>query len=273
MAPNLLESATQPTTTASNIFPTAIPSSKQPANTTTTEISPSTITPTTSPPNTNTLVLDPSLITNDIDRLRFEAAAYTQLPKPFSPNHPSPNSSPPPSSTDLISSPYNNPGHYLSLPTLPLPSILLAKALTALHPTVPHYATAHYTSALNFPHVLAVLRDLLHSEQQARGSWQRTSFYVVVFRSKLKTGVDVEWLYKLDYESHAEACASGGLLKYWFGKADGEGRNLATCMCFFPFRCLFLLHTTRAVFPITHAHSVNSTSRLSKGFLFSEMLN
>jgi hypothetical protein len=36
-------------------------------------------------------------------------------------------------------------------------------------------------------------------------------------------------LYKLDYESHAEACESGGLLKYWFGKADGERRNLATC--------------------------------------------
>ena len=30
--------------------------------------------------------------------------------------------------------------------------------------------------------------------------------------------------------SHAEATQSGGLLKYWFGVPDTEGRNLATCV-------------------------------------------
>ena len=74
--------------------------------------------------------------------------------------------------------------------------------------------------------MLSVLRDLARQDGVV---WQETSLYVVVFRSQLKDGIDNDWLYKLDYESHAEACESGGLLKYWFGKGDGERRNLATC--------------------------------------------
>jgi len=34
---------------------------------------------------------------------------------------------------------------------------------------------------------------------------------------------------ELDEGSHAEATKSGGLLKYWFGMPDEDGRNLATC--------------------------------------------
>jgi hypothetical protein len=45
----------------------------------------------------------------------------------------------------------------------------------------------------------------------------------------------------LDYESHREACESGGLLKYWFGGPSEERRNLATCkhLDIFPFRMFF----------------------------------
>jgi hypothetical protein len=100
-------------------------------------------------------------------------------------------------------------------------------ALTALKPARPDYATATYTEALNFDSVLDVLRTLVKSEG---AQWRETSFYVVTFRSKLKEGIDIDYLYKLDFESHREACESGGLLKYWFGKTDGERRNLATCM-------------------------------------------
>jgi hypothetical protein len=73
--------------------------------------------------------------------------------------------------------------------------------------------------------VLQILRTLIPTDF----AFPETSFYVVVFRSQLKPDIDQDRLYLLDYESHREACESGGLLKYWFGKADGERRNLATC--------------------------------------------
>lgn len=184
----------------------------------------------------NTFILNPAFVTQDFDLLRFSAAAHNQLPSSTSgPSTPDSNSDTdsshsPAYSTNLISSPYNNPGHYLSLPTLPTPSRLFALALTSLKPSRPDYATAPYTASLNFDTVLSVLRDLIQREGH---EWKATSFYVVAFRSRLNAGVDQEWLYKLDYESHREACESGGLLKYWFGKADlsenGERRNLATC--------------------------------------------
>ncbi|KAJ4405758.1 hypothetical protein N0V91_005065 [Didymella pomorum] len=188
--------------------------------------------------NTN-LVLHPSLITTHFDALRFEAAAYRQLssansrqttPKPASDSESgsASNALSPVYSTSLISSPYNTPGHYLDLSTLSTPSRLFALALTALRPTHPAYATKPYTSSLNFDVVLRALRQLAVQENF---EWKETSFYVVVFRSQLRPSADQDWLYKLDFESHREACESGGLLKYWFGKADleGERRNLATC--------------------------------------------
>ncbi|PSN65910.1 hypothetical protein BS50DRAFT_553982 [Corynespora cassiicola Philippines] len=170
--------------------------------------------------STGSNVLDPSLITQDFDQLRFHGAALNQLAIP------PPSSSNPQLSTHLISSPYNNPQHYLDLTTLPLPSVLLAKALTALHPSRPDYATAPYPSALNFAEVLELVRRFSADEGVP---WREASFYVVVFRSQLKAVIDNDYLYAVDYESHREACESGGLLKYWFGKPDGERRNLATC--------------------------------------------
>lgn len=187
-------------------------------------------------PHPSTFVLNPAFVTQDFDLLRFEAAAHHQLPS-FDSQSTTPDSSVDSEtdltlshvySTQLISSPYNTAGHYLDLTALSTPSRLFALALTALKPTRPDYATAPYTLSLNFPAVLSVLRSLLTKEGI---SWHTTSFYVVTFRSKLKQHVDQDWLYKLDFESHREACESGGLLKYWFGKADleGERRNLATC--------------------------------------------
>jgi hypothetical protein len=181
----------------------------------------------------NALVLNASFITQDFDLLRLEAAAFQQIPSITSTDLASKHitlndttSTSPAYSTLLISSPYNNPGHYLDLTTLTPPSLLFAKALTALKPRTPAYATVPYPSALNFDTVL----DVLHLAATAEGySYPETHFYVVVFRSQLKPAIDNDYLYKLDYESHREACESGGLLKYWFGKTDGERRNLATC--------------------------------------------
>ena len=197
-----------------------------------------------SPALRSAYLLHPDRITTDFDAHRFEAAAHGQLVcrdgSASSANSALLSTTPDPcskavagetSGSDLlISSPYNKPNHYLSLtfPGLPLQSVLLALALTALQPVVPTYATAPYTEALNLDTVLDVLRSLVESEGV---QWHEAKFYVVIFRSRLKERIDNEYLYKLDEESHAEACASGGLLKYWFGKSDAERRNLATCMC------------------------------------------
>jgi hypothetical protein len=178
-------------------------------------------------PESDTLVLNPAFITQEFDLLRFSAAAFDQLPKSTGDGAiKTPSSSSPAYSSLLISSPYNNPGHYLDLSTLTTPSLLFAKALTALAPNSSDYATALYTEALNFDRVFNLLQGL---SVEAGFEYPETQFYVVVFRSMLKEGIDQDWLYKLDYESHREACESGGLLKYWFGRANAERRNLATC--------------------------------------------
>lgn len=52
---------------------------------------------------------------------------------------------------------------------------------------------------------------------------------IVVFRSQVPPTTSRHALRDLDQESHAEAMKSGGLLKYWFGMPDADGRNLATC--------------------------------------------
>ena len=167
-------------------------------------------------------VQDPSEIPTDFDLLRFEGAAFNQLHVEDADDAKDAK----PTSTLLISSPYNSEGHFLDLTTLSTPFLLFAKALTALKPVRPDYATAEYTKALNFPAILDLLRDFA---TQAKYDWKSQTFYVVVFRSKLKEGIDSQLLYRLDCESHREACESGGLLKYWFGAPDAERRNLATC--------------------------------------------
>lgn len=222
-------------------LPAQAPNLKEP-NVKITELPPTPPSPNKSIPLRSITLRDPALITTEFDAHRFQAAAYTQLISAAVPKFPTqaPTPTTPPNSTpsdSLITSPYNKPGHYLSLstPPLPLPSLLLAVALTSLQPTLPTYATAHYTSALNLDVVLDVLCALVKREGL---KWPETRFYVVVFRSKLKDNIDNDYLYKLDEESHAEACASGGLLKYWFGKSDLERRNLATCM-FIPMFFLF----------------------------------
>ncbi|KAL1606337.1 hypothetical protein SLS60_003739 [Paraconiothyrium brasiliense] len=165
-------------------------------------------------------VLDPASVTQEFDELRFEAAASRQLDFPDTRDESAVRSS------QLISSPYNNPGHYLDLTTLDTPNLIFAKALTALKPLRSDYATAPYISSLDFPTVLSLVRSF---SQELNYTWKSHTFYVVIFRSQLKPDIDNDLLYKLDYESHREACESGGLLKYWFGKTDGERRNLATC--------------------------------------------
>lgn len=128
--------------------------------------------------------------------------------------------------THLISSPYPDFENQLRLDGLDLPYRLFAFALSALKPIREDYATAPYMESFNWPEVFALLRNLC---RKAGLEWQQREFYVVIFRSKLQENIDRARLGLLDQKSHQEACASGGLLKYWFGSPDEESRNLATC--------------------------------------------
>ena len=126
----------------------------------------------------------------------------------------------------LIVSPYTSPPHLLALSTLNDAQQLLAHALTNLEATHTGYATASYTSSFNWSTVISILRNLATSQEY---TWQHQHFYIVVFRSRIPPTTDRIHLGGLDRYAHAEAMKSGGLLKYWFGVPDAEGRNLATC--------------------------------------------
>ena len=128
--------------------------------------------------------------------------------------------------THIQSSPYDDPVNYLDLRDLATPERLLAIAMTHLKATRPEYATAPFLESFNWSEIFSILRKLC---QQSGIIWQRQEFYLVIFRSRLRTTADRNRLGELDKKSHEEACASGGLLHYWFGSTDAEMRNLATC--------------------------------------------
>lgn len=126
----------------------------------------------------------------------------------------------------LVVSPYSSNEHLLNLCTLDQPDRFMAVALQALEPVRCDFATCSYPDAFNWPHVMEKLASISAMNQRP---WRRQEFYVVIFRSQLQKEIDVELLFALDKQSHAEAMASGGLLKYWYGKPDLDRRNLATC--------------------------------------------
>lgn len=126
----------------------------------------------------------------------------------------------------LPSSPYIEDCHLLDLNTLDTQSRLMALALTTLHPKGPNYATNEYEDSLELDDLLVELEKLVRTKAIR---WSKQEFYVVEFRSQLKTEIDNDLLFRLDKESHREANISGGLLKYWYGEPDANRRNLATC--------------------------------------------
>lgn len=128
--------------------------------------------------------------------------------------------------TNIKSSPYDDPLNFLNLCGLDTQSRLFALALTQFNAIRFDYATADYMISFNFNIIFDTLRHLCSA---AGIEWKHQDFYVVIFRSQLRQGADRARLGQLDQMSHQEACASGGLLHYWFGSPDGEMRNLATC--------------------------------------------
>lgn len=126
----------------------------------------------------------------------------------------------------LVVSPYTSLSHLLDLRSLEISQQLLAKALTILEPVREDYATAPYIDSFNWASVFARLKSLIRQNDH---TWRQQYYYVVIFRSQIPPTTNRVELGELDQRSHAEATKSGGLLKYWFGMPDANGRNLATC--------------------------------------------
>ena len=151
------------------------------------------------------------------------AEVYQGNPNPASPANDSQRADP---AHHLIVSPYTTLPHLLDLRSLGEPQKLLAKSLTALQSIREDYATAPYHQSFNWDAVINQLKSLLETSKY---QWHHQHFYIVVFRSQIPPTTDRTHLIELDQRSHAEATKSGGLLKYWFGLPDENGRNLATC--------------------------------------------
>ncbi|KAG6014117.1 hypothetical protein E4U54_005812 [Claviceps lovelessii] len=127
----------------------------------------------------------------------------------------------------IIQSPYTDREHLLDLQTLDNENALLSRALSRLQAVREDYATASYTESFNWSEVISDLRQLV---KKSGKEFKETSFYIVAFRSQIKPSTVYSHLGELDKAAHAEAIASGGFLKYWFGSPDDELRNLATCI-------------------------------------------
>ncbi|KZZ90540.1 UPF0643 protein [Moelleriella libera RCEF 2490] len=127
----------------------------------------------------------------------------------------------------IVQSPYVDREHLLDLDTLDNENALFSLALSRLQATRPDYATAPYAESFNWPEVIEELREVVRVSGKG---FNETSFYIVAFRSQIKPSTDYSHLGELDKAAHAEAIASGGFLKYWFGSPDNELRNLATCV-------------------------------------------
>ena len=173
-------------------------------------------------PNHLLVVEEARTITSAPTELQFRSGAAQQTEYLFRDQ-----AAPLSSSSLLVTSPYNIEGHLLDLHRLSnIQDRILALALTKLQPTREDYATAPYEETLNWSNVRTAIQQLAGI---ARHRWTSQVYYVVVFRSQLREGYDRQLLWDLDRESHREAVESGGLLKYWFGKANDQRRNLATC--------------------------------------------
>jgi hypothetical protein len=186
---------------------------------------------------TDTKVLSPSSVTKDMNELQYRAAAATQIPE--LPEGDKTHSQDKNADRDgdrsyllrnshfLISSPYNQDEHLIDLRKLSKNASLFAQALTTIKPTYENYACMPFKECLNWDHVLDSLRILVNKEDGFQ--WQESNFLIVEFRSTMREDASTEEQGMLDGESFAEACASGGLLKYWYGEPDAKRRNLASC--------------------------------------------
>lgn len=103
--------------------------------------------------------------------------------------------------THIVSSPYTDLVNQLEVGTLSISVRLFALALSTLAPIRTDYATSPYMSSFNWEQVFSRLRMLCAS---AGLQWEREEFYVVIFRSRRRQGINVDRLGGLDKRSHEE---------------------------------------------------------------------
>ena len=107
-------------------------------------------------------------------------------------------------------SPYHEQQHLIDLDNLDTEDQLLALSLTKMRCLRDDYATAPYIETFNWSEIVETLRTLA---REINSTWKETSFYVVVFRSRIPPTTVYAELGVLDKAAHAEAIASGGFLK------------------------------------------------------------
>ncbi|KAF3986195.1 hypothetical protein FT663_04630 [Candidozyma haemuli var. vulneris] len=128
----------------------------------------------------------------------------------------------------IVASPYTAPEHLLDLSSLTPVLQDVACALGDFAPTSARYAYDSYIDSFNVAAIVSQVQKTARIDEPIY-------IYVIVFRSILKKEIaanpeNTALLYEADRLSHAEATASGGLLKYWYGVPDPQtGQNLATC--------------------------------------------
>ncbi|CAN8101784.1 unnamed protein product [Discula destructiva] len=127
----------------------------------------------------------------------------------------------------LVASPYTDPEHLLDLQSLDIENQVLSEALQGMRAVTEEYATSPYVESFNWDEVIDRVRELASARKL---HFKETSWYIVAFRSQIKPTTVLPDLGALDKAAHAEAMASGGFLKYWFGTPNHELRNLATCI-------------------------------------------
>lgn len=111
----------------------------------------------------------------------------------------------------LVTSPYTEQEHLLDLERLNQEDQILALALTQMKAIREDYSTASYLGSFNWIEVMERVRKLIAD----RGcNFKEKSWYIVAFRSQIKSASDYPDLGALDKAAHAEAMASGGFLKY-----------------------------------------------------------
>jgi len=130
----------------------------------------------------------------------------------------------------LQASPYTEHEHLLDLATLSKPLQQFAKALRNMRAVRPDYATAPYDQAFNWDSIVDVFSQTARAHADVLDVPDSLEFFVIVFRSRINKQADRQLLGELDSAAHVEAVEGGGLLKYWFGTPDQNGRNLATCV-------------------------------------------
>ncbi|CAF9919841.1 MAG: hypothetical protein GOMPHAMPRED_001896 [Gomphillus americanus] len=122
--------------------------------------------------------------------------------------------------------------HFIDLTSYPLQDRLMAKALGIFGNRRPDYADPDipYELSLTLEEALVSLRRLVEGESDFR--WTKREYYIVAYYSTLRAGLQAEdrkRLAALDEAAFREALPSKAFIKYWFGKPDQFGRNLATC--------------------------------------------